>query len=33
MWRPGRPTPAKIRELHRDWFAQGTPLVVELAVA
>ena len=33
MWRPGRPTPAKIQELHRDWFAQGTPLVVELAVA
>ena len=31
MWRPGRPTRAKIMELHRDWFAQGTPLVVDLA--
>jgi deazaflavin-dependent oxidoreductase (nitroreductase family) len=30
MWRPGRPTPARIEELHRDWFAQGTPLIVEL---
>lgn len=30
MWRRGRPTRAKITALHRDWFAQGTPLVVEL---
>jgi deazaflavin-dependent oxidoreductase (nitroreductase family) len=30
MWRPGRPTQAKVRELHRAWFAHGTPLVVEL---
>jgi deazaflavin-dependent oxidoreductase (nitroreductase family) len=30
MWRRGRPTRAKIRELHRSWFAQWTPLVVEL---
>ncbi|MGH2979267.1 MAG: nitroreductase family deazaflavin-dependent oxidoreductase [Solirubrobacterales bacterium] len=30
MWRRGRPTRAKIKELHRDWFAQGIPLVVEL---
>ena len=33
MWRPGRPTRARIQELHRDWFTQGTPLIVELAVA
>ena len=30
MWRRGRPTRAKIEELHRDWFAQGTPLVIDL---
>lgn len=30
MWRRGRPTRAKITELHRDWFARGTPLVIEL---
>jgi deazaflavin-dependent oxidoreductase (nitroreductase family) len=30
LWRRGRPTRAKIQELHRDWFEQGTPLVVEL---
>ena len=30
MWRPGRPTRAKIEELHRSWFEQGAPLVVEL---
>ena len=29
-WRKGRPTPAKIRELHRTWFEQGAPLVIEL---
>ncbi len=31
VWRPGRPTAASIRELHRDWFERGTPLVVELS--
>jgi hypothetical protein len=30
MWRRGRPTPSRIRELHRIWFDQGTPLVTEL---
>lgn len=30
MWRRDRPTPARIRELHRTWFETGTPLVVEL---
>lgn len=30
MWRRGRPTRAKIDELHRGWFRDGTPLVVEL---
>ena len=30
MWRSGRPTRTKIRELHRGWFGQGTPLVVDL---
>lgn len=29
-WRKGRPTPARIRELLRGWFEEGTPLVVEL---
>jgi deazaflavin-dependent oxidoreductase (nitroreductase family) len=29
-WRRGRPTPARIRELLRGWFDEGTPLVVEL---
>jgi deazaflavin-dependent oxidoreductase (nitroreductase family) len=28
--RPGRPTRAKIEELHRSWFEHGVPLVVEL---
>jgi hypothetical protein len=31
MWRRGRPTRSKIRELHRRWFDQGFPLVVELS--
>jgi hypothetical protein len=31
MHRRGFPTRLKIRELHRTWFAGGTPLVVELA--
>jgi deazaflavin-dependent oxidoreductase (nitroreductase family) len=30
MWRRGRPTRAKIEELHRVWFEDGTPLVVDL---
>jgi deazaflavin-dependent oxidoreductase (nitroreductase family) len=30
MWRRGRPTRSKIKELHRGWFDKGTPLVVEL---
>jgi deazaflavin-dependent oxidoreductase (nitroreductase family) len=30
MWRTGRPTRAKMKELHADWFAQGTPLVIDL---
>ena len=30
MWRRGRPTRAKIQQLHRAWCEQGTPLVVEL---
>jgi deazaflavin-dependent oxidoreductase (nitroreductase family) len=28
--RLGRPTAAKIKELHRTWFEGGVPLVVEL---
>jgi deazaflavin-dependent oxidoreductase (nitroreductase family) len=31
MWRKGRPTRSKIKELHCSWFDEGTPLVVELA--
>ncbi len=31
MWRKGRPNPEKIRDLHRAWCAQGTPMVIELA--
>ncbi len=30
MWRRGRPTRMKIEELHRGWFRDGTPLVVDL---
>jgi deazaflavin-dependent oxidoreductase (nitroreductase family) len=30
MWRRGRPTRAKITELHRGWFERGTPLVIDL---
>ena len=30
MHRTGRPSRAKIRELHREWFERGVPLVVEL---
>ncbi len=30
-WRKGRPTRSKIKDLHRDWFQQGVPIVVELS--
>lgn len=30
MWRRGRATPSKIRELHGTWFKEGTPLVIDL---
>jgi hypothetical protein len=30
LWRRGRPTRAKIQDLHRGWFREGIPLVVEL---
>lgn len=30
MHRTGRPTRSKIKELHRSWFDNGIPLVVEL---
>jgi deazaflavin-dependent oxidoreductase (nitroreductase family) len=30
MHRRGRPTRAKVRQLHRIWFEEGIPLVVEL---
>ncbi len=29
LWRKGRPTRAKIEDLHRGWFREGIPLVVE----
>jgi hypothetical protein len=31
--RKGRPTRAKIVELHRAWFEGGVPLVIELRAA
>jgi deazaflavin-dependent oxidoreductase (nitroreductase family) len=31
MHRTGRPTAAKIREMHAKWYADGTPLVIERA--
>ena len=31
LHRKGRPTHAKMKELHQSWFEHGTPLVVELA--
>ena len=31
LHRKGRPTRAKIKELHQSWFDHGTPLVVDLA--
>jgi deazaflavin-dependent oxidoreductase (nitroreductase family) len=30
MWRTGRPRAAAIRQLHREWFEQGVPLVIKL---
>lgn len=30
MHRRGRPTRSKIKELHRNWFHEGIPLVVDL---
>jgi deazaflavin-dependent oxidoreductase (nitroreductase family) len=30
LHRGGRPTPERIAELHRKWFANGLPLVVEI---
>jgi deazaflavin-dependent oxidoreductase (nitroreductase family) len=32
-WCQGRPTRAKIMDLHRTWFERGTPLVIELEPA
>ena len=29
-WRKGRPSREGIRQLHREWFDQGVPLIVEL---
>jgi deazaflavin-dependent oxidoreductase (nitroreductase family) len=31
MWKKGRPTPERIRALHRAWFEQGTPMVIDLS--
>jgi hypothetical protein len=30
LWSQGRPTPERIRELHRSWFERGSPFVIEL---
>lgn len=30
LWRKGRPTRAKIQDLHRGWFREGIPLVVDI---
>jgi hypothetical protein len=30
MHRRGRPTRTKIEQLHRTWFEEGIPLVIEL---
>jgi deazaflavin-dependent oxidoreductase (nitroreductase family) len=32
LWRSGLPSRAKIVDLHRGWFTEGTPLVVDLDV-
>lgn len=31
IWRKGRPTRSKIKELHRTWFEHGMPVVIDLA--
>ncbi|MDQ3739109.1 MAG: nitroreductase family deazaflavin-dependent oxidoreductase [Actinomycetota bacterium] len=31
MWRRGRPTPARIRDLHRAWFDEGAGVAVDVA--
>jgi deazaflavin-dependent oxidoreductase (nitroreductase family) len=33
LWRKGRPTRSKIKEMHRDWFEQGVPIVLELGTS
>jgi deazaflavin-dependent oxidoreductase (nitroreductase family) len=33
IWRKGRPTRSKIRELHRAWFEEGAPVVIDLSAA
>lgn len=33
MWRRGRPTRARIDDLHRHWFEQGSAIVLELQVS
>jgi deazaflavin-dependent oxidoreductase (nitroreductase family) len=30
LWRKEKPTPEKIRKLHREWFERGAPFVIEL---
>lgn len=30
MWKRGRPTRAKVTQLHSTWFERGTPLVIDL---
>jgi hypothetical protein len=29
MWRKGRPTRSKIKDLHHTWFEGGTPVVID----
>jgi deazaflavin-dependent oxidoreductase (nitroreductase family) len=31
IWRKGRPARSKISDLHRTWFEQGIPVVIDLA--
>jgi hypothetical protein len=30
VWKRGRPTRAKVTQLHSAWFERGTPLVVDI---
>jgi deazaflavin-dependent oxidoreductase (nitroreductase family) len=30
LWRKRKPTPERIRELHREWFERGSPFVIDL---